>query len=51
MVTDPVSRRRFRPNARSPRMDYGGRPKFFQSRRDFEVFSAVPDSFANRRGR
>ena len=51
VVTDPVSRRRFRPNARSPRMNHRGRPYFFQSRLDLEVFSALPDSFANRRGK
>lgn len=51
LVTDPVSRRRFRPSLRSPRMEYRGRPYFFQSRLDLEIFSALPDSFANRRGR
>ena len=50
LVTDPVSRRRFRPGARSPRTDYRGRPYFFENRLDLEIFTALPDSFANRRG-
>jgi YHS domain-containing protein len=50
LVTDPVSRHRFRPAGRSPRMDYRGRPYFFENRLDLEIFSALPDSFANRRG-
>jgi YHS domain-containing protein len=50
LVTDPISKRRFRPGARSPRLDFRGRPYFFENRLDREVFSALPDSFANRRG-
>lgn len=50
LVTDPVSRMRFRPSTRSPRASFRGRPYFFQSREDLEIFSAMPDSFANRRG-
>ena len=50
LLTDPVSRARFRPSPRSPRTTFKGRPYFFQSREDLEVFSAMPDSFANRRG-
>jgi YHS domain-containing protein len=51
IVTDPVSRRRFRPGGRSPRTDFRGRPYFFENRTDLELFSALPDSFADRRGK
>jgi len=50
IVTDPVSKTRFRPTARSPRTVFQGRPYFFQNRMDLEVFAAMPDSFADRRG-
>ncbi len=49
-VTDPVSRARFKPTSRSPRTDYHGRPYFFESQLDLETFSAMPDSFASRKG-
>ena len=50
-VTDPVSRRRFRPSSGSPHMAVRGRPYLFENRLDLEIFSALPDSFADRRGK
>jgi YHS domain-containing protein len=50
-VTDPVSRRLFRPSSGSPRMAFRGRPYFFENRLDLEIFTALPDSFADRRGK
>jgi len=50
LLTDPVSRGRFRPTSRSPRLEFKGRPYYFQNRLDLETFTAMPDSFANRRG-
>ena len=49
-VTDPVTRVRFRPTARSPRLEHDGRPYYFQSRQALVQFSAMPDSFALRKG-
>ena len=50
IVTDPVSRKRFRPSWRSPRTDYHGQPYFFTDRLTYRTFKAVPDSFAIRKG-
>jgi len=50
IVTDPVSRARFRPTARSPHRDYHGRPYFFTSDSTRLTFQAAPDSFAVRKG-
>ena len=49
-LTDPVTLRRFRPTARSPRLDYRGRPYWFANDSTFTAFRATPDSFAVRRG-
>jgi YHS domain-containing protein len=49
-VTDPVSRQRFRPTARSPRLEHNGRLYFFADPRSVRTFQASPDSFAVRKG-
>jgi len=49
-VTDPVSGQRFKPTTGSPRLNHQGRPYFFRDRYTLETFSAMPDSFAHRRG-
>lgn len=49
-VSDPVSRKRFRPTPRSPRLTRDGRPYFFTSGLDLRTFRAMPDSFATRKG-
>lgn len=46
VVTDPVSRMRFRPGDRSPRTEHGGKPFFFESEANLALFTATPDSFA-----
>lgn len=50
LVTDPVTRVRFRPSRSSPRWDYRGRPYFFTKDSALTVFQAMPDSFAVRKG-
>jgi YHS domain-containing protein len=49
-LTDPVTRTRFLPKKKSPRMDYKGRPYFFSSDSTLALFQATPDSFAVRKG-
>jgi YHS domain-containing protein len=46
LVTDPVTRRRFRPDKRSPRFSYKDRPYYFSSDSTLKAFEATPDSFA-----
>ena len=50
LLTDPVSRVRFQPSSRSPRMVFRDRPYFFQDRANLRTFKAMPDTFAYRRG-
>jgi YHS domain-containing protein len=45
LLTDPVSRARFRPHANSPRLEHGGNPWFFESDSTRALFAAEPDSF------
>ncbi len=47
IVTDPVSKKRFRPAIDSPRFDYAGRPYFFQSKATLKRFRSMPDGLAN----
>lgn len=47
-VTDPVSLERFRPDKRSPRMDWAERPYFFASDSTLAVFRADPARYAER---
>lgn len=49
-ITDPVTRHRFQPTARSPRYDYQGRLYLFENRLSLRTFVALPDSFAHRKG-
>jgi YHS domain-containing protein len=50
LVTDPVSRARFHPSPRSPRLEYRQRPYYFMAESTLTTFKAMPDSFALRRG-
>ena len=50
LLTDPVTLARFDPGARSPRLQYHGRPYYFSGDSTFAAFKAAPDSFAVRRG-
>jgi len=50
LVTDPASRARFRPTPGSPQLDYMGRRYYFATDSTCAVFTAMPDSFAVRRG-
>jgi len=45
LLTDPVSKRRFRPRPDSPRAEHLGVTYFFQSRRSRERFARRPDDF------
>lgn len=49
IVTDPVSKRRFRPGTDAPRIDHAGRPWFFSSDSTRTLFAAMPDSFLSPR--
>ena len=46
VVTDPVSHERFRPERKSPRTDWMGRPYFFGSDSTRTVFLADPAPYA-----
>jgi YHS domain-containing protein len=46
LVTDPISRERFRPTADSPRLEHGGRPYFFTSAATRDQFAAMPEMYA-----
>lgn len=50
VLTDPVSRVRFKPSAKSLRWEYRERPYYFASDSTLSVFQAIPDSFACRMG-
>jgi hypothetical protein len=45
LVTDPVSRVRFRPTPSSPRRDRGDRPFFFHSDATVAAFDAGPEAY------
>ena len=49
ILSDPVSRQRFRPARSSGRIDHAGRTFFFVSDSTFALFRAMPDSFATPR--
>jgi YHS domain-containing protein len=44
-ITDPVTRMKFEPTQKSPRMEQGGRVFLFSSQQTAETFAATPDSF------
>ena len=50
LLTDPVSRRRFKPAPGSPHLEYQERWFYFSSDSTRTAFQAAPDSFALRRG-
>jgi YHS domain-containing protein len=50
LVTDPVSRRRFRPAPFALQCTHGGRTYFFESDSSLTAFKSLPDSFAIRKG-
>lgn len=50
LLTDPVSRVRFRPTKKSPHTEYNGRPFYFATDSTLAAFRAMPDSFAVRKG-
>ena len=45
ILTDPVTRQRFRPGSGAPAMEYGGRRWYFLSDSTRAAFAAMPDSF------
>ena len=45
LLTDPVSRTRFRPTPQSPRTEHAGIPFYFESAANLHAFAAMPDSF------
>ena len=45
LLTDPVSRVRFRPTPTSPHAEYAGIPFYFESPATRQAFAAMPDSF------
>lgn len=45
LLTDPVSRRRFRPTQESPRFSHAGVRYFFESADTREQFEAEPDKY------
>lgn len=49
IMTDPVTMRRFRTTADSPRFEYGRRSYFFEADSTRVAFQAAPDRFAQRR--
>ena len=49
-LTDPVSRNRFTPSAKSPRTVVDGRPYYFESGQTFKTFQTNPGTYATRKG-
>lgn len=48
LLTDPVSRRRFRPSVQSPHTTYRGRAYYFAADSSRTRFLATPQKFADR---
>jgi len=46
ILTDPVTKQRFRPGSDPPRSEYGGRTYFFFDPESRETFEKAPDAFA-----
>ena len=46
LLTDPVSRVRFHPEAEAPTMEHAGRAFYFSADSTFQTFASMPDSFA-----
>lgn len=49
-LTDPVSQHRFKPDWRSPHLDYRGRRYWFETQLSFREFRAIPQTYARRKG-
>jgi YHS domain-containing protein len=47
LVTDPVSKNRFRPTNDSPKTVYQDRPYFFETAANLETFNQMPEGLAN----
>ena len=45
-ITDPVTRMKFEPSQKSPRMEQAGRIFLFSSQQTAETFATMPDSFS-----
>jgi YHS domain-containing protein len=50
LLTDVVTKTRFRPTKKSPKTEYMMRPYYFTSDSTLLAFKSMPDSFAVRRG-
>jgi YHS domain-containing protein len=50
LLTDPVNRARFRPDADSPRFEFGERPYYFSTDSTLKAFQGSPENYANRSG-
>jgi YHS domain-containing protein len=48
MLSDPVSQRRFHPTAKSPRLEYRGRPYYFETDATLARFRGNPGFYALR---
>ena len=48
LLTDPVSKQRFRPTAKSPHTDYRGRSYYFMADSSMTRFLGAPQKFADR---
>lgn len=48
ILTDPVSGVRFKPDKKSPTMEYGDRRYYFKSKITHKTFAASPDRYAFR---
>jgi len=46
VLTDPVSKERFRPGSDSPHGEFGGRPYYFFSEANKAAFEKTPEAFA-----
>lgn len=46
VLTDPVTKQRFRPGSDAPRMEFAGRTYFFFSAESKAAFEQTPDTFA-----
>jgi YHS domain-containing protein len=47
LVTDPVSKKRFRPDENSPKTVYNDRIYYFESAANLEAFNNMPEGLAN----
>jgi YHS domain-containing protein len=45
LITDPVSKRRFHPDERAPRLEHGGVLYVFETRENLRMFRKRPDDY------